>query len=57
MNLYSTMNYVAEYEKEYTVVAVAKDASGNYGVLFKETMNLFASDDLDVANYSYIANN
>ena len=57
VNLYSTMNYVAEYEKEYTVVAVAKDAAGNYGELFKETMILFASDDMDVANYSYIANN
>ena len=57
VNLYSTYNFVAEYEKEYTVVAVAKDAAGNYGQLFVETMYIYASDDEDVANYSYVANN
>ena len=57
VNLYSTYNFVAEYEKEYTVVAVAKDAAGNYGQLFLETMYIYASDDEDVANYSYVANN
>ncbi|MBO7235980.1 MAG: hypothetical protein J6V05_05255, partial [Alistipes sp.] len=57
LNLYSNYNFIAEYQKEYTVVAVAKDAAGNYGQLFLETMYIYASDDEDVANYSYVANN
>ncbi|MBR5819618.1 MAG: BACON domain-containing protein, partial [Alistipes sp.] len=33
VNCYTNYNYVAEYEREYTVVAVAKDKNGNYGQL------------------------
>lgn len=57
LNLYSNYNFVAEYEKEYTVVAVAKDAAGNYGELFLDSMYLYPSDDEDIATYKHIANN
>lgn len=56
LNLYLTYNYVAEYEKEYTVVAVAKDANGNYGKLFIQEMYLYASDSANIDSYQYIEN-
>ena len=56
VNCYSNYNYIAEYESEYTVVAVAKDANGNYGKLFLEEMYLYRSDDSAASEYVYSEN-
>ena len=56
VNLTTNYNYVAEYEKEYTVVAVAKDKNGNYGKLFLEEMYLYRSDDKSASEYTYKEN-
>ena len=56
MNLYESYNFVAEYEREYSVIAVAEDENGNYGNLFKSTFYLYKSDSADVTNYVYSAN-
>lgn len=56
INCYSNYNYIAEYEKEYTVIAVAKDKNGNYGKLFIEEMYLYRSDDKSADEYVYSAN-
>ncbi len=56
VNLYSTYNFVAEYEKEYTIVAVAKDKNGNWGKLFLEEMYLYRSDDKSASEYTYKEN-
>lgn len=56
VNLYSNNNIIAEYEKEYTVVAVAKDKNGNYGKLFLEEMYLYRSDDKSASEYTYKEN-
>lgn len=53
INCYSNYNYVAEYEREYTVIAVAKDKNGNYGKLFIEEMYLYRSDDKPASEYTY----
>lgn len=56
VNCYTNYNYIAEYEKEYTVVAVAKDANGNYGQLFLKEMYLYRSDDSSASEYVYSEN-
>ena len=56
LNLTTNYNYVAEYEKEYTVVAVAKDKNGNYGTLFLEEMYLYKSDSKPASEYTYTEN-
>lgn len=56
VNCYTNYNFVAEYEKEYTVVAVAKDKNGNYGQLFLEEMYLYRSDDKPESEYTYKEN-
>ena len=56
LNLTTNYNYVAEYEKEYTVIAVAKDADGHYGKLFLEEMYLYHSDDKSASEYTYKEN-
>lgn len=56
VNCYSNYNVIAEYEKEYTVVAVAKDKNGNYGKLFLEEMYLYRSDDKAASEYTYTEN-
>lgn len=56
VNCYTNYNYIAEYEKAYTVVAVAKDANGNYGKLFLEEMYLYRSDDSAASEYVYSEN-
>jgi hypothetical protein len=43
-----------EYEKEYIIIAVAKDKNGNFGQLFKTQLYLYKSDSADAANYSYV---
>ena len=56
VNCYTNYNYVAEYEREYTVVAVAKDKNGNYGQLFLQEMYLYRSDDKSESEYTYKEN-
>jgi hypothetical protein len=56
LNLYSNYNFVAEYGREYTVVAVAKDANGNFGSLFLEEMTIYESDNDDSSSYVYKQN-
>ena len=56
LNLTTNYNYVAEYEKEYTVIAVAKDANGHYGRLFLEEMYLYKSDSKPAEDYVYSEN-
>ena len=55
-NLYSNYNFMAEYEREYSVIAVAEDENGNYGQLFTSTFYLYKSDSVDVESYVYTAN-
>ena len=55
-NLYSNYNFMAEYEREYSVIAVAEDENGNYGQLFTSTFYLYKSDSADVESYVYTAN-
>ena len=55
-NLYSNYNFMAEYEREYSVIAVAEDENGNYGQLFTSTFYLYKSDSADVDSYVYTAN-
>lgn len=56
LNLTTNYNFVAEYEKEYTVIAVAKDDNGHYGRLFLEEMYLYKSDSKPAENYVYSEN-
>jgi hypothetical protein len=53
-NLYHNCYMQLEYEKEYIIVAVAKDKNGNFGQLFTAELYLYKSDAADVANYSYV---
>ena len=53
-NHYHNCYMQLEYEKEYIIIAVAKDKSGNFGQLFKTELYLYKSDSADVANYSYV---
>lgn len=53
-NLYHNCYFTLEYEKEYTIVAVAKDKNGNFGTLYLEEMIVYKSDSADVANYTYV---
>ena len=53
-NHYSNCYLKLEYEREYIIIAVAKDKNGNFGKLFKAELYLYKSDSADVANYSYI---
>lgn len=56
VNYYSNYNIIADYERDYTLVAVAKDADGNFGALYKRAVCLYASDSADVASYVYAEN-
>ena len=56
MNLYESYNFVAEYERNYSVIAVAEDENGNYGTLYKGSFYLYTSDSKDAADYTYVAN-
>lgn len=53
-NHYSNCYLKLEYEREYIIIAVAKDKNGNFGELFKTELYLYKSDSADVANYSYV---
>ena len=56
MNLYESYNFVAEYERNYSVIAVAEDENGNYGTLYKGSFYLYKSDSKDVAEYTFVEN-
>lgn len=56
MNLYENYNFVAEYERNYSVIAVAEDENGNYGTLYKGSFYLYKSDSKDATNYTYEEN-
>ena len=56
VDLTSNYNFVAEYEEEYTVVAVAKDKNGYFGELFLQEMYLYKSDDKPASEYTYKEN-
>ena len=56
MNLYESYNFVAEYERNYSVIAVAEDENGNYGTLYKGSFYLYKSDSKDVAEYIFVEN-
>ena len=56
MNLYENYNFVAEYERNYSVIAVAEDENGNYGTLYKGSFYLYKSDSKDTADYTFVAN-
>ena len=56
MNLYESYNFVAEYERNYSVIAVAEDENGNYGTLFTGSFYLYKSDSKDAADYTFVAN-
>lgn len=56
VNCYSSYNFIFEYEREYSIIAVAKDSNGNYGKVFKESVILYRSDAADVASYVYVEN-
>ncbi len=53
-NHYHNCYMQLEYEKEYIIIAVAKDKNGNFGQLFKTQLYLYKSDSADVAKYSYV---
>ena len=53
-NHYHNCYLMLEYDKTYTIVAVAKDCNGNFGTLYLQEMIVYASDSADVANYVYV---
>ena len=53
MNLYENYNFVAEYERSYSVIAVAEDENGNYGTLYKGSFYLYKSDSKSAEGYTY----
>jgi lambda repressor-like predicted transcriptional regulator len=53
-NHYHNCYMQLEYEKEYIIIAVAKDKNGNFGQLFTAELYLYKSDAANVANYSYV---
>ena len=55
-NHYHNCYFILEYEKEYTIVAVAKDKNGNLGTLYLEEMIVYASDSKDASNYVFVEN-
>lgn len=53
-NQYHNCYMQLEYEKDYIIVAVAKDKNGNFGTLFTTELYLYKSDAADAANYNYV---
>lgn len=51
---YSNCYFQLPYEKEYSLIAVAKDKNGNFGKLLKMEIYLYKSDAADIATYTYI---
>jgi hypothetical protein len=53
-NHYQNCYFTLEYDKEYTIVAVAKDKNGNLGALYLTEMIVYKSDSADVTSYNYV---
>lgn len=51
---HSNCYFQLPYETEYSLIAVAKDANGNFGKLLKKEIYLYKSDSADIASYVYI---
>lgn len=56
VDCYEHYNLIMDFERDYTIIAVAKDADGNYGTLYKREVHLYSSDVADVAGYVYVEN-
>lgn len=52
-SVHSFCYFQIPYEKEYSLIAVAKDVNGNFGKLFKKEIYLYASDSADISSYVY----
>lgn len=52
-SVHSFCYFQIPYEYEYSLIAVAKDANGNFGKLFKKEIYLYASDSADISSYVY----
>ena len=52
--VYSNTYLQIPYEQEYNLIAVAKDANGNFGKLFKKEIYLYKSDAADISKYQYV---
>ncbi|MBQ6940842.1 MAG: BACON domain-containing protein [Alistipes sp.] len=52
--VYSNTYLQIPYEQEYNLIAVAKDANGNFGKLFKKEIYLYKSDAADISTYKYV---
>ena len=51
---YSNCYFQLPYEKEYSLIAVAKDKNGNFGKLLKMTIYLYKSEAADISTYEYV---
>lgn len=52
--VHSNTYFQIPYEYEYSLIAVAKDANGNIGKLFKMEIYLYKSDAADISTYKYV---
>ncbi|MBR2436281.1 MAG: BACON domain-containing protein [Alistipes sp.] len=53
-SVYSNTYFQLPYEYEYSLIAIAKDANGNFGKLFKMEIYLYKSDAANISDYKYI---
>lgn len=56
VNYYANYNLIMEYEREYTIIAIARDADGNLGTLYKGEACLYKSDSAAASSYVYKEN-
>ena len=52
--VHSNTYFQLPYEYEYSLIAVAKDANGNFGKLLKMEIYLYKSDAADISTYKYV---
>ena len=52
--VYSNTYFQLPYEKEYSLIAVAKDKNGNFGKLLKMEIYLYKSEAADISTYVYV---
>ena len=53
-SVHSNTYFQLPYEYEYSLIAIARDANGNLGKLFKMEIYLYKSDAADISDYKYI---
>ena len=53
-SVHSNTYFQLPYEYEYSLIAVAKDANGNFGKLLKMEIYLYKSDAADISTYKYV---